>query len=156
MDVRLLRGEVLAGGCGLVLLVSLFFLTWFGVDVPAGTEPVKGFDAFRAFDVADIVLLVVALTAIALPVASLTQSHTDLPVALCSFVILFGFIATVIVLFRLAIPPDLSGDRFALDVPPYNIGFETTRGIGALVGLLASIGIVAGGWLAMRDEGTSS
>ena len=67
-----------------------------------------------------------------------------------------GIIATLVLAFRIIDTPDLSGDRFALDMPPFNIGFETTVAAGAFVGLAATIAIAVGGWLSMRDDGTTS
>ena len=58
--------------------------------------------------------------------------------------------------YRIIDTPDLSGDRFALDMPPFNIGFETTVAGGAFVGLAATLAIAIGGWLAMRDDGAGS
>ncbi len=155
MELRKLdAGEILAGVAGIVLIAAMATLNWFGVDVPPGTEPIEGFNAFRAFDVVDIILLLVALMAIALPVTVLATSRTNVPVALGALLSLGGIVATLVLAYRLVDTPDLSGDRFALDMPPFNIGFETTVGAGAIVGLAATIAIAAGGWLAMRDDGT--
>jgi hypothetical protein len=157
MDLRRLdAGEILAGVAGIALIASMALLTWFGVDVPPGTEPIGGFDAFRAFDVVDILLLLVALAAIALPVAALASSRTDLPITLSAFLTLGAIIASVALVYRIIDTPDLSGDRFALDMPPFNIGFETTVAAGAFVGLAATVAIGVGGWLSMRDDGTRS
>lgn len=155
MDVRKLdAGEILAGVAGIVLIASMALLDWFGVDVPPGTEPVGGFDAFRAFDVVDILLLILALAAIALPLSALLTSRTNVPIALSSLLTAAAIFSTLVLLYRIIDTPDLSGDRFALDMPPFNIGFETTVAAGAFVGLAATIAIGAGGWLSMRDDGT--
>ena len=155
MDVRKLdAGEILAGVAGIVLIASMALLDWFGVDVPPGTEPVGGFDAFRAFDVVDILLLILALAAIALPVSALMTSRTNVPIALSSLLTAAAIFSTLVLVYRIIDTPDLSGDRFALDMPPFNIGFETTVAAGAFVGLAATIAIGAGGWLSMRDDGT--
>jgi hypothetical protein len=154
MELRKLgAGEVLAGVAGIVLIATMATLNWFGVDVPPGTEPIAGFNAFRAFDVVDILLLLIALMAIALPVATLVTSRTNVPVALSSLLALGAIVATLVLAYRLVDTPDLSGDRFALDMPPFNIGFETTVGAGAFIGLAATIAIAVGGWLTMRDDG---
>ena len=157
MDLRKLDGgEILAGVAGIALIASMALLTWFGVEVPPGTDPIGGFDAFRAFDVVDILLLLVALTAIALPVSELVATRTDVPIALSVFMTIGAIIATLVLAFRIVDTPDLSGDRFALDMPPFNIGFETTVAAGAFVGLAATLAIAVGGWLTMHDDGTSS
>ena len=157
MELRKLdAGEILAGVAGIALIASMALLTWFGVEVPPGTDPIGGFDAFRAFDVVDILLLLVALMAIALPVSALVATRTDVPVALSTFLTWGAIVATLVLVYRIIDTPDLSGDRFALDMPPFNIGFETTVAAGAFVGLAATLAIATGGWLAMRDDGTSS
>jgi hypothetical protein len=154
MELRKLdAGEILAGVAGIVLIASMATLNWFGVDVPPGTEPIEGFNAFRAFDVVDIILLLVALMAIALPVTTVSASRTNVPVSLSALLALAGIVVTLVLAYRLVDTPDLSGDRFALDMPPFNIGFETTVGAGAFVGLAATVAIAIGGWLAMRDDG---
>ena len=155
MELRKLdAGEIVAGVAGIVLIASMALLNWFDVDVPPGTQPIGGFDAFRAFDVVDILLLLIALTAIALPVSALVATRTDVPIALSAFLTLGAIVASLVLIYRLIDTPDLSGDRFALDRPPFNIGFETTVGAGAFVGLLATVAIAVGGWLAMRDDGS--
>jgi hypothetical protein len=155
MDLRKLdAGEILAGVAGMVLIAAMASLDWFGVEVPPGTEPIGGFDAFRAFDVVDIILLMAALLAIALPVVKVAMRRTDIPIALTTFVTLGGIIASLVLAFRIVDAPDLSGERFTLDRPPFNIGYETTVEAGAFVGLAAAIAIGVGGWLAMRDDGT--
>jgi hypothetical protein len=155
MDVRKLdAGEIIAGVAGVALIASMALLDWFGVDVPPGTEPVGGFDAFRAFDVVDILLLLVALAAIALPISGMVATRTDVPITLSALLTLGAIVGTFALLYRIIDTPDLSGDRFALDMPPFNIGFETTVAGGAFVGLGATIAIGVGGWLSMRDDGT--
>jgi hypothetical protein len=155
MDVRRLdAGEILAGVAGIALIASMALLDWFNVDVPPGTEPIGGFDAFRAFDVIDVLLLLVALAAVALPITALLSSRDAAPVVLSVFLCFGALIATFALVYRLIDTPDLSGDRFALDMPPFNIGFETTVGVGAFVGLATALAIFVGGWLTMKDDGT--
>ncbi|HEX6117183.1 MAG TPA: hypothetical protein VFY99_08785 [Solirubrobacterales bacterium] len=155
MDLRKLdAGEIIAGVAGIGLIASMALLDWFGVDVPPGTEPIEGFDAFRAFDVVDILLLLLALAAIALPVTALGSNRTDVPTALSALLTLAAIVAALVLAYRIIDTPDLSGDRFALDRPPFNIGFETTVSVGAFVGLAATLAIAVGGWLSMRDDGT--
>jgi hypothetical protein len=155
MDVRRLdAGEILAGVAGIALIASMALLDWFDVEVPPGTEPIGGFDAFRAFDVVDILLLLVALAAVALPIIVVLSSRDTIQIVLSVFLAYGALLATIALVYRLIDTPDLSGDRFALDMPPFNIGVETTVGIGAFVGLAATLAIFVGGWLTMRDDGT--
>jgi uncharacterized membrane protein len=156
MDLRRLRaGEIIAGIAGVVLLAAMGLLDWYGVDVPPGTEPVGGFNAFRAFDVVDVILVLIAVSAIALAVLTATQESPAIPVSLSALVTLGAILGTLMLLFRVIDTPDLSGERFPLDRPPFNIGVETTLEPGLFVGLAAIVAIAVGGWLSMRDDGAS-
>ena len=48
------------------------------------------------------------------------------------------------ILFRIVSPPDLGIDDF-----------EADPSVGVFLGFLAALGVAAGGWMAMREEGTS-
>ena len=153
MDVRRLRtGEVVTGLAGVVLLAAMVLLDWYGVEVPQGTEPISGFDAFRAYDVVDVVLVLLAVAAIALPILTATQETPAIPVSMSAFIVTGSLIASLVVLFRIIDTPDLEGERFILDQPGLNTGFETTLEPGLFVGFAATVAIGVGAWLAMRDD----
>ena len=74
MDLRRLRaGEWIAGISGLVLLVALF-LPWYSDDAGSRT----GWESLGALDV---VLAVVALSALAIPVVAAVQRVPAVPLA---------------------------------------------------------------------------
>jgi hypothetical protein len=130
MDLRRLRaGEWVAALSGIVLLVSLF-LPWYG----AGAEgEASGWEALAAIDV---VLALVAAFGVGLLVITASQRVPAVPIALSAVVTFVGLIGVVLVLIRLAsVPGELDG-----------------REAGVWLGLLGTIGTVAGGWVAMRDE----
>jgi hypothetical protein len=130
MDLRRLRaGEWIAALSGVALLVSLF-LPWYG----AGAEgDASGWEALAAVDIA---LALVAAFGVSLLVVTAAQRVPAVPIALSAIVTLVGLIGVVLVLVRLGSVPG---------------GFDG-RELGVWLGLLASIGIVAGGVIAMRDE----
>jgi hypothetical protein len=130
MDLRRLRaGEWIAALSGSALLLSLF-LPWYG----AGSEDdASGWQALAAVDIA---LALVAASGVALLVVTASQRVPAVPIALAAIVTLVGLIGVVLVLIRLA------------DVPA---GFDG-RELGVWLGLVAAIGITAGGAIAMRDE----
>jgi hypothetical protein len=129
MDLRRLRaGEWIAALSGVALLVSLF-LPWYGAD----GEEASGWEALAAVDIA---LGLVAVFGVGLLVVTASQRVPAVPIALSAIVTLVGLIGLVLVLIRLA---DLPG------------GFDG-REFGVWLGLVATLGIAAGGALSMRDE----
>ena len=114
------------GACGLVLLIALF-LPWYG-------NPDR--TAWEWFTVLDMILAIVALAAISVPVVTATHRVPAVPLALESLVALLGLIALVLVAFRFV---NLPGDA-------------DSRQIGLSLGLLATLGIFAGGMVGIRDE----
>jgi hypothetical protein len=129
MDLRRLRaGEWIVGVSGLVLFVALF-LPWYGDE--AGTR--TGWQSLGALDV---VLAVVALAALAIPVVTAVHRVPAVPLAHQSLVTLAGLLALVLVLIRVLNMPD----------------WAVEREWGLWLGLAATVGIVAGALLAMRDE----
>jgi hypothetical protein len=130
MDLRRLRaGEWVAALSGIVLLVSLF-LPWYG----AGAEgDASGWEALAAVDIA---LALVAAFGVGLLVITASQRVPAVPIALSAVVTFVGLIGMVLAAIRLVSVPDGLDGREA----------------GVWLGLLGTIGIIAGGWLAMRDE----
>ena len=94
MDLRRVRSsDWLAAFAGLVLLGSMF-LHWYGTS-----------NAWRAFSVVDLVLLLAALFAIAIPVASATQRSGAIPQSISTVGILPGLAAMILVVYRVLDPP---------------------------------------------------
>ena len=127
MDLRRLRvGEWIVGACGVLMLVALF-APWYG-------NPSSS--AWEAFTILDVILALVALAALSVPLVTATHRVPAVPLALESLTALFGSIGVVLVLIRvLNLPDDLHGREWGL-----------------WLGLVAALGIVAGGLVAMRDE----
>jgi hypothetical protein len=131
MDLRRLRaGEWMAALGGGMLLYSLF-AEWY-------SEP--PLDGWQAFTVIDVLLAIVAIAALALVVTTVTQRVPAVPLALDALVAIAGKIAALLVLIRLLVKPaDASGVE-----------------AGAWIALASCLTIVAGGWIAMRDERLST
>jgi hypothetical protein len=143
---RLSRGELIAGGSGVALLVVMF-LPWYGVDVSiGGFSTSESGSAWEVFSYIDIVLFLVAAVAIGLAVARLADVALppDLPVA--TIVTGAGVLAVLLVLYRII---DVPGP----DIPAIvqnNIDFG--RKIGLFLGLLAAGGVAYGGYLSMGES----
>ena len=130
MDLRRLRaGEWVAALSGVVLFVSLF-LPWYGAGADGDAS------AWEALAAVDIALALVAAFGVGLLVITASQRVPAVPIALSAVVTFAGLIGVVLALIRLASVPDgLDG-----------------REPGVWLGLVGTIGIVAGSWLAMHDE----
>lgn len=125
MDLRRLRaGEWIAGAAGLALLVSLF-LSWY-----------DGRSGWESLGILDVILAFVALNALAIPFVTASYRVPALPLAHQSLTVLIGIVALLLVVGRV------------LNIPDWADGREG----GLWVALLATLGLVAGGMLAMRDE----
>ena len=153
MDVnRLNTGEKLAGASALVLLIIMFALDWFSVDVGGGS--VGGFsipgvsvggNAWESFGFIDIILFLAVVSGLALAAVKAMGDNADLP--LSSITAGIGGLAVLLVLFRIISPP-------GFDIPD-NAGIDVNRDIGLFLGFLAALGVAAGGYLAMQEEGTT-
>jgi hypothetical protein len=126
MDLRRLRiGELLLGVAGTALIVSLF-LDWYAPSLTG----------WEALGVLDVILVLVALTALSTTALTAALRVPAVPLALDGLVTLAGLLALLLVLFRVIDLPDGA----------------TSREVGLWIALLSTVGIVAGGALAMRDE----
>jgi hypothetical protein len=151
MDVdRLRRGELIAGVAGLALFIIMFF-SWFGAPeiegAPAGLD-IEGiaeaagvdttFNAWQAFDLIDIILLITVIAAVGLAVASAMARTVSLPVAASAVTAGLGILSTLLIIYRLIDPPS-----------------DLDREFGVFLGLIAAAAITYGGWLSMQEEGTT-
>ena len=137
MDLRRLRaGEWIVALGGGLLLFSLF-VAWYHAPVPSlrppGSQPV---DAWEAFTVIDVLLAIVGVFALSLVPITAAQRVPAVPLALDSLVAIAGKVAAILVLVRMLAHPS---DAFGLEA-------------GAWIALVGCAAIVAGGWIAMRDE----
>ena len=144
MDItRLGRGERIAGVSGVALFIFMY-LNWFGVnlEIPEGLGIGidASFNAWQAFSFIDLVLLLAVIVSVGFAVLGATMRDVSLPVALSALTAGIGIIATLLVIYRIIDPPGGEG-----------IGRE----FGVWLGLIACVGITAGGWMAMQEEGTS-
>src|SRR4051794_17880265 len=130
MDLRRLRpAEWLLTAAGIVLIVSLF-LPWYGVQ--------DHFDvsAWEAFSVTDALLLAGALVALLAVVLQATQRSPALPIVSDAAATWAGLVVTVLVIVKLIDPPQAGA----------HVKY------GAWIALVGAVAVLAGGWLAMRDE----
>jgi hypothetical protein len=130
MDLRRLRaGEWIGAASGAALLLALS-LPWYELD---GGATATGWEGLA---ILDMVLAVIAAAAVALLIVTAFQRVPAVPVALDALVALAGLVAVVLVIVRvLDLPAGAAAREWAL-----------------WLGLAASLGILTGGMLAVRDE----
>lgn len=143
---RLRRGEKIAAAAAVLLFILMFF-DWYSVSVSAGPlgDFSVGGSAWQAFDILDIYLFLVILAAIGLAVLTATERSPALPVTASVIVTALAGLGTLFVLYRLIDTP-------VGDVPD---GVDVGRTVWAFLGLIAVAAVTYGGYLSMREEGTS-
>jgi hypothetical protein len=143
---RLRRGEQIAALAAVLLFILMFF-DWYTVSVSGGLLGGLsiGGSAWQAFGFIDIYLFLVILAAIGLAVLTATERTPALPVTGAVIVTAMAALGTLLVLYRLIDTP-------IGDVPD---GVDVGRTVWAFLGLIAVAAIAYGGYLSMREEGTS-
>ena len=160
------RGALIAGASAVLLLIFMFF-SWYGVESVTtggietdfsdlgslgGVVPDTSVNAWGAFSFIDILLFLCIVGIIALVVLELTGAGVNLPVPAGTVMAGLGALALILILFRLIVTPEPDIPDFGFGV---DVDFDVSRKIGLFLGFLASIGMAVGGFLAMREEGSS-
>ena len=154
MDLGRVRiGEWVAGISGAALLAAMF-LRWYGAGEAGLGSPegdgggwtsfgplneASGVTAWEAFAAVDLVLAAAALLGVAVLVVTATQRTGAIPIATAALTALFATTAVLLVLLRVADPPNANGA-------------DLERSMGLFVGLVAAIGTALGAWVSMRDD----
>jgi hypothetical protein len=148
-------GARIAAIGGLTLLVTMSFLPWFQKTAPPGiTEEAReqaeqqaivipmteSYDAWQSFQFLDLLLLSAVILAVGLAVLRWVEGSAETRRVVSLLVAGIGFLAAVLVLYRVINPVDY-------------LGQDLDREFGLWLGLLASTAVAIGGWLAMREEG---
>jgi hypothetical protein len=163
MDVkRIGLGEWLAAASGALLLLFMF-LDWYAakatakVSLPGGIQSATRSqtaccaDAWEAFSVIDIVLLVCVLVAVGTIVLRAAGAYpAGAPFSSEALLLGAGAFASVLILYRIVSLPDLNAPTTA--VPGVNITVETLRESGLWLGFLAALGMLAGAVYAGRKR----
>ena len=140
---RVGAAELIAGGSGLLLLISML-LPWYERETSiAGAEVIESWTAWQSLSVVAILLFAIGLAAIVLPVGRALRSAPE------RFrddraLVLLGLLGTLLVLFRLIVLPIAGIDLQAGD------SADTSREPGLYLALLATLGIAFGGRHAAR------
>jgi hypothetical protein len=144
---RLRAGEIIAGLGGVLLLVSMFGLKWYGLSAPvaAGHVGLPGATSWTGWQELVAVRWLLLLTGICAALLAYFQAARRapaLPAALSVIVAVLGALSTIALVVRvLFAPPALSG-----------VG-SLDRLTGAYLGLFAALATAFGGFASMRQEG---
>lgn len=130
-------------------LFLFMFLDWYGTGVTSVSgfsgEVPGGGTAWEALSVIPLFLMLAIVAAVGAALARRFDFDPGLPLAPNAVVSGLGVLATVLILFRILVPPD------AADFG--GVGVDVSLRTGAFLALLAAAGIAYGGWRAMREEG---
>jgi hypothetical protein len=146
---RLRRGERIAAIGGILLFVFLFFFDWYGAHLPPGAQNAAnalGIDTtingWHGHTVLRWLMLATIVAALGLAFLTAAQRTPALPVTAATLLTALAALTTVLVAYRVII--NEPGPNNLVDVK-----------VGAWLGLVSLALITYGGYLAMRDEGTS-
>jgi hypothetical protein len=149
---RLRRGELVAAVGAILLFVFLFFFKWYGVAFPDGVSQQAealgidlggaSVDGWTGHSVLRWLMLLTIVAALALAFLTATQRTVALPVTMAVIVTALAALLTLLLAYRVL-----------LNEPGPNDVIEVK--IGAWLGLISSAVIAYGGYLSMRDEGTT-
>ena len=149
VDLRRLRaGEIIAGASGILLVVGLL-LPWYTHEVATSFGPrpsLPSQNAFEALAVADLLLVILAVAAVGLAITTAAEKTVAVPIAYASLLSLAAVVGLILVLVHLGSSPTPAGGV------PAETRVDTGTAGGLYLALLASLGILAGALLAMRDE----
>src|SRR5581483_10843464 len=86
--------------------------------------------------------------AIGLALMAASDAEVGLPVAMSAIVTALGILSLILIVISIISPPDFGANLSGT-------GIDHERKIGVWLGLLSVLGLTAGGYLAMQEEGTS-
>jgi hypothetical protein len=151
MELSKLRGgELIAAIGGIVLLLALLFLDWYGIEGAPGQIGDIGAWDDQGFlgTLANLVILAAGVVAVGLALVTATASNVALPVAASALTAAFGVAATVMVLLRMLFQPDV--EVLGLKIADTNLEF------GIFVALAGALAVAYGGWQSIQEEGATS
>lgn len=145
------RDEAIAALAAIALFV-LLFVPWYDLDNAESQLSLPGASgdaqsAWEALDLLSPLLALVSVLSLALVLAHTLKPGWKPAISPGAAVAVLGGLATLLVLVRVVFPPDLDG--------LVGVEVEATPTLGAFLGLAAAFAIGAGGYRAMRAEGSS-
>ncbi len=143
---RLTTGQRTAIGGGLLLAFSLLALPWFAVTVDGFVQPGRDGAAFELLGGIDVVLLLAAMVPLVIPALRAATPSGGNGERSERLVLAAGGLAIALTIYVVAAPPEPDVVVSAALESSAELSLEPR--IGALVGLVAGLAILAGGALA--------
>jgi hypothetical protein len=149
MTERPSPGEQLAGIAGLALFLIMFLFAWYSFP-HADTAGLNGLDAFDAYsDWLDLIIILAAFSGMTL--ALFGNGVARSPVSLSVVATILAGVSAILILIFIISPPSPPTFGASGGLVEGDLGVE----IGAWLGLVASIALTLGGYMAMQEEGVS-
>ncbi|PZR69831.1 MAG: hypothetical protein DLM63_00880 [Solirubrobacterales bacterium] len=177
MDIdlsRLRTGEKLAAACAALLFVDMF-LHWFRASASISsanpvineqlhanpvlqavlTHSARGADAWTAFSVIDLLLLLTIVVTLGMVVVAATQRSVGFAVIASVIATPLGALSTLFVLIDVLISKPGGWAPPQASISGLTGSFRVTTQVFGWLGLLLTAGLTVGAYLAMRDERVS-
>lgn len=150
---RLRRADQIIGGSAIAFFIFLFLFHWYGASSSTSLGGVSvganGWHSFTNSRWIWLITIIVALVAVAVAAGSL---KLESPVQWSVLVAGLGALSTLLILYRIIHHPSGgSSGSFGTIHVSYSYGIK----IGIWLGLIASAALTYGGYLKMREDGTS-
>lgn len=149
---KLRAGEIVAAVGAVLLLVFLFFFNWYGVSLPDGVGDAAkslgvdlggvGVSGWEGHTVLRWLMLLTIIAALGLAFVTATQRTVALPVTGAVLVAAIAGLTAVLLAYRVLLNEPGPNEVIAVK-------------IGAWLGLISTAVVAYGGYLSMKEEGTS-
>jgi hypothetical protein len=141
---RLRQGALITAGSALVLLVVMFATKWYGVDeipgrVATRTQVTHSANAWNSLSIVRWLMLATIVVAVGSVLLHGSQRSHGSKTNTGALVALLGSVTAVVLIYRVLI-----------DLP--SAGSVIDQKLGAIIGVLAAVGIAIGGYESMLEE----
>jgi hypothetical protein len=142
--LRLRQGALISAGSALVLLVVMFATKWYGVDeipgrVATRTQVTHATNAWHSLSIVRWLMLVTIIIAVGTVLLHGSQRSHGSKTNTGALVAILGSITAAVLIYRVLI-----------DLP--SAGSVVDQKFGAIIGVVAAIGIAVGGYESMLEE----
>lgn len=142
---RLHRGELIAAGGGVVLLLAMFLLPWFRDGSAGGASASRGvaasLDGWNSLTYVRWVLLIAVAISIAVVALTATRQSPAIPVTFSMLACVLGGLSSLLLIYRVIDHPTVTASVATVAARP-----------GIYFGLVGALLIAYGGYLSMRAE----